>query len=200
VECHPSLVNHRVHDFLTLLQDRGVMQLEVAMGLETVHPEVLRKLNKRMSLDQFARAADRLQALQIELRVFILVKPPFMSDETEALHWAKRSLDFAFDQRASVASLIPTRFGNGALEKLFESGEFAPPKLATLEDAFEYGLSLGRGRVFADLWNLEKFSDCPQCFEAKRQRLAEMNLTQKVLPPVTCKSCLAKPGAEGVGK
>ena len=31
-------------------------RLEIAMGLETVHPEVLRRLNKRMTLDDFERA------------------------------------------------------------------------------------------------------------------------------------------------
>ena len=31
-------------------------QLEVALGLETVHPEVLARLNKQMTLDDFARA------------------------------------------------------------------------------------------------------------------------------------------------
>ena len=28
-------------------------ELQVAMGLETVHPEILRKLNKRMTLEDF---------------------------------------------------------------------------------------------------------------------------------------------------
>src|SRR5205085_5827136 len=140
------------------------------MGLETAHPEVLASLNKGMTLDQFASAARFLQENDIALRVFILVKPPFL-DEAEALHWAKRSLDFAFDCGATAASLIPTRFGNGALEALAAQGQFSPPKLSTLEQAAEYGVTLKRGRVFADLWNLEKFSTCPNCFSRRRARL-----------------------------
>lgn len=195
VECHPSLVNRRVQHFLALLQDRGVMELEVAMGLETAQPEVLARLNKRMTLDLFARAADELRGQGIALRAFILVKPPFVSDETEALHGAERSLDFAFDQGAAVASLIPVRGGNGALEELARRNEFAPPKLRTLEEAFDYGLNLQRGRVFTDLWDLEQFSDCPRCFEARRRRLAEMNLAQRILPRVTCSQCHTAPNA-----
>ncbi len=37
---------------------------------------------------------------------FILVKPPFLSEQ-EALYWADRSLDFAFSCGAAAAALIP---------------------------------------------------------------------------------------------
>ena len=75
------------------------------------------------------------------------------------------------------------------LEKLAENGEFSPPKLATLEAALDYGIGLKRGRVFADLWDLEKFSDCPVCFEQRRARLHEVNLRQVILPEVDCGRC-----------
>ena len=158
------------------------------MGLETVHPQVLPKLNKKMTLEQFSRAAAFLREQGIALRVFILVKPPFLP-EAEALEWANRSLDFAFDCGASVASLIPTRAGNGALEALAEHGEFSPPKLTTLEQAAAYGVSLQSGRVFADLWDLERFSDCAECFPARRLRLERMNLTQTMEPAAGCSHC-----------
>jgi hypothetical protein len=185
VECHPALVENAALHFRDLL--RG--QLEVAMGLETAHPDVLAKLNKRMTLDRFGRAAEFLRRNGIALRVFILVKPPFL-DEAEALHWACRSMDFAFNCGAAVASLIPTRFGNGALEALAEQGQFSPPRLNTLEAALEYGISLRRGRVFADLWDLERFSTCPRCFAARQTRLQETNRTQMRSPGVACTNCL----------
>jgi uncharacterized Fe-S cluster-containing MiaB family protein len=163
-------------------------KLEVAMGLETAHPQVLDKLNKRMTLDQFRRAAEFLRENDIALRVFVLVKPPFL-DETEALQWAKRSMDFAFDCGATVVSLIPTRLGNGALDALAERGEFSPPKLATLETAMEYGIGSKRARVFADLWDLERFSDCNRCFERRRAWLSEMNLRQIIQPQLECECC-----------
>jgi len=184
VECHPSLVGESALRFRDLLAGR----LEVAMGLETVHPEILPRLNKRMTLEQFGRAAAFLRQHDIALRTFILVKPPFL-DEGEAVEWAKRSLDFAFDCDASVASLIPTRAGNGAMEALAAQGEFSPPKLATLEHTVAYGMNLRRGRVFADLWDLEQFSDCAACFPERRARLDRMNRTQSVEPAVECACC-----------
>lgn len=188
VECHPALVGESALRF----RDQLSAPLEVAMGLETIHPEVLPRLNKRMTLEDFARAAEFLRRHGLALRAFVLVKPPFL-DEAEALTWAERSLDYAFDLGASVVSLIPTRPGNGALDALAASGAFSSPRLATLEAAAAYGLSQHRGRVFADVWDLEKFSDCPQCFPAREERLREMNLQQTLLPPPHCAACGAKP-------
>ena len=184
VECHPALIGDAVLRFRDLLSGR----LEVAMGLETVEPTVLEKLNKRMTLDRFAKAAEFLRAHDVALRVFVLVKPPFL-EESAALEWARRSVEFAFDCGAGVVSLIPTRAGNGALDSLAASGDFAPPKLATFEAAFDHGVGLQRGRVFADLWDLEKFSSCPNCFSIRRERLQEMNARQVVLPRVDCAAC-----------
>jgi len=184
VESHPALVNEDCARFRDLLNGR----LEVAMGLETAHPLVLSRLNKRMTLDQFSRATSWLRDHDVALRVFILVKPPFL-DEAEALDWAARSLDFAFDCGAGVAVLIPTRLGNGALDALARRGEFSPPHLSTLENAMSYGLSLKRGRVFADLWDLERFADCPACSGRRAARLCAMNLQQTILAPVICPAC-----------
>ena len=184
VECHPAFVGHRCLEFRDLLEGR----LEVAMGLETAHPEVLEKLNKRMTLDQFAAAARHLRTNEIDIRTFILVQPPFMKAE-DVLLWAQRSMDFAFECGAAVATLIPTRGGNGAMETLAAGGDFDRPDLSMLEDAVAYGLRLGRARVFTDLWDLERCCECPRCFEARVQRLREMNLRQSLTDVVTCDAC-----------
>ena len=184
VECHPALVGPRVLGF----RDRLPGRLEVALGLETAHPEVLERLNKRMNLDQFRRAADFLADASIDLRVFILVRPPWLS-EAEGVEWARRSLDFAFSCGASVCSLIPTRANNGAMEALRASGDFAPPSLRSLEAALEHGLTLDTGRVFADLWDVEAFSACPACSPARIDRLRTMNATQAIPPPARCERC-----------
>lgn len=187
VECHPALVGERCIEFRDFLPGR----LEVAMGLETADPNVLEKLNKRMTLEQFAAAAEFLRSNDIDLRVFILVQPPFVKPE-EALHWAQRSLDFAFDCGATAATLIPTRAGNGAMEILAVNGEFVPPRLSLLEAAASYGLGLKRGRVFTDLWDVKRRSDCACCFESRVERLREMNLRQDVADVIACDRCMGQ--------
>jgi hypothetical protein len=184
VESHPALVGDRCISFRDLIAGK----LEVAMGLETAHPGILERLNKRMSLEQFAHAAQLLRKNEIDLRVFILVKPPFMQEE-KALDWATRSLQFAFDCGATAATLIPTRGGNGAMEDLADAGLFSPPKLATLEAALTCGIAMRRGRVFADLWDIAKAATCQSCTQHRIARLHAMNLQQRVLPPVHCDRC-----------
>ena len=184
VESHPALVGPRCLEFRDLLTG----QLEVAMGLETAHPQILERLNKRMTLEQFRAAACFLRQHAIDLRVFILVRPPWLSEE-EGVEWAQRSIDFAFDCGATVCSLIPTRAGNGAMEALASSGEFTPPSLVSLERALEYGLQCKAGRVFVDLWELEKFCRCPDCSQARVDRIREMNASQQTASEIRCPTC-----------
>ena len=183
VECHPSLVGEKCIAFRSIIRGR----LEVAMGLETAHPDTLEKLNKRMTLEQFESAADFLQSNDIDLRVFVLAQPPFMNPD-EHLHWAKRSLDFAFDCGASVVTLMPTRARNGAMEALVGNGEVTT-RLSVLEDALSYGLSLKRGRVFTDLWEIRKDAECPSCFDKRVERLHALNLAQDWIAAVHCGQC-----------
>lgn len=194
VESHPALVGEACLRFRDLLASSASEahplepRLEVAMGLETAHPEVLARLNKRMTLGQFAAAAAFLRRHGIAVRVFVLVQPPFLS-ESEAVPSALRSVEFAFDCGASVVSLIPTRLGNGALDALAQRGEFVQPRLAALEHAAAAGVRMQRGRVFADLWDLERFSRCAACLPLRRAWLNELNLSQQVPPEVRCARC-----------
>ena len=184
VESHPSLIGDGCFHFRDLLS----APLEVAMGLETVHPIALERLNKRMTLKHFADASERLRENAIDLRVFILVQPPFVCKD-QALHWAQRSLDYAFDCGATAATLIPTRAGNGATDRLMQSGDFAPPDLQTVEDAHEYGIRIKRGRVFVDLWDIRQVAACSNCREQRIARLANMNHSQLPGDAVLCDAC-----------
>jgi radical SAM enzyme (TIGR01210 family) len=184
VESHPRLIGESALKLRDLLSS----SLEVAMGLETVHPEVLPRLNKNLSLSAFAKAAGFLRHGGIAVRAFVLLKPPFLN-EAESLEWAIKSAEFAFASGVEVLSLIPTRAGNGALDRLRENAEFAPPRLPTLERALETILGLRYGRVFADTWDLEQISTCAACFEQRRQRLHQMNRQQIVPPRICCRVC-----------
>ena len=181
VECHPRLVGRSCLAFQESLRPA----LQVAMGLETVHPGVLPRLNKRMTLDDFEQAVKLLKKHAIEVRAFILLRPPYL-DESEGLLWAKRSIDFAFALGVECCVVIPTRTGNGAMEQLQERGLFTRPRLRSLEEAVEYGIGLRAGRVFADLWDIQKFLNCVDCDARRAERLRTMNLTQSVAPSVVC--------------
>jgi radical SAM enzyme (TIGR01210 family) len=181
VECHPLLVGPKCTSFAQML----VGELQIAMGLETVHPDVLPRLNKRMALADFERATRFLVDRGIPVRAFILLRPPLL-DEQEGLDWARRSIDWAQDAGVECCVVIPTRAGNGAMEELQAQGLFSPPTLASLETALEHGIARRRGRVFADLWNVEQSFRCARCGPARAERLASMNRTQTIPPRIEC--------------
>jgi uncharacterized Fe-S cluster-containing MiaB family protein len=221
VESHPRLVGDRTWRFRDRLArsrrvgdadrdfpggdgasrvgDAGPL-LEVAIGLETAHPEALERVNKGCTVDDVVLAARALATHGVGLRVFLLVHPPFVPPgERDA--WLARSIDVAIDAGASVISLIPTRAGNGAMERLAAEGAFAPPSLADVEDAARLARrrAAGRARVLVDLWDLAALASCAACLDARRARLLRLNLDQRGpdtgAGPAACAACGAAIGA-----
>lgn len=184
VECHPRLADDRCLRFA----ERLAGSLEVAMGLETIHPQSLARLNKEMTLADFDHAAATLRSAGIELRAFVLVGPPFTPPD-EAVNWAVRSAEHAFAQGAERVSLIPVRGGNGAMEVLQETGDFTPTRLEQLEEALERCLTLNKGIVTVDLWDARRFVHCSECAADRIARLDRMNRAGRAEPRISCATC-----------
>jgi archaeosine synthase beta-subunit len=190
VECHPALIGDSTLRFRDLLAGT---ELEVAMGLETANEEVLRRLNKGMTVADFRAAASFLLRNRISLRVFVLVGLPFLRKE----EWpaaTRASIALSFRAGAQIVSLIPTRLGNGALEELQGQGQFQPPTLRDLEMALEdffegeEGRAPATGLVLADLWDAGALAASPCCAAARVNRLREMNFIQRNSPLSPCPS------------
>jgi radical SAM enzyme (TIGR01210 family) len=181
VENHPRMCGRECVRF----RERLAGSLEVALGLETVHPQVLPALHKRMTLADFDRAVEFLTGSDISVRAFILLRPPLLTEE-EGVEWAIRSIEHAFDVGVGCCSVIPTRAGNGIMDELARDGRFAPPTIVSLEHVLAAGIEMNCGRVFADLWDAERLASCPRCSAARIERLAQMNLSQRVLPRIEC--------------
>lgn len=185
VECHPKLVDGRVLEFARMIPGT----LEVAMGLETANLQALEKINKRITVEDFVRAAQFLRGNKIAVRTFLLVGVPFIS-VIEQAPWLERSIESAFAAGSNVVALIPTRTGNGAMDELLARGEFVEPRMTDLQSAQDYGFGLNAGRVFADTWDIERFADCGKCADERISRLERMNLSQRVEARVEC-ACVA---------
>jgi radical SAM enzyme (TIGR01210 family) len=184
VENHPRLCGEACGRF----RNQIGTDLEIALGLETIHPEILPALNKRMTLDDFERAVGMLVGDDIAVRAFVLLGLPWLS-EPEAIEWAIRSVEFAFSIGVGCCSVIPTRAKHGVMTQLEHSGDFRSPTLAALETVADATISLGRGRAFVDLWDGEKLVACPACAPRRIERLRQMNFTQRVLPKISCPRC-----------
>lgn len=183
VESHPKFIDDSCLQFRDMIR----AELQIAIGLETVHPEILRKLNKHVTIDDFRNSVQFLNQNGIRSRAFVLLRPPYLT-ESEGIVWAKKSIDFAFSVGVECCIIIPVRAGNGAMDELLKSGDFSLPKIESLETVLEYGISLKAGRVFADTWDLELFSTCPDCLEQRISGINAMNLNQEIVFREMC-SC-----------
>jgi hypothetical protein len=184
VESHANTIGPQTLAFARQIPGR----LEVAVGLETIHPVAAAQLNKRLDLARFDWAARFLSDNGIDLRVFVLLGAPYVLS-SESVAWTVRTVEYAVERGASVISIIPVRGGNGEMERLQALGHFAPPTLLQLEEALDRCLPFTRAVVTADLWDVERLSACLHCRLERIERLQCLNLTGRTEPRITCSMC-----------
>jgi archaeosine synthase beta-subunit len=184
VESHANTVGPNALAFARQITGR----LEVAVGLETIHPVAAANLNKRLDLSRFDWAARFLAENGIDLRVFVLLGAPYVPAE-ESVAWTVRTVEYAVERGASVVSIIPVRGGNGEMERLQALDDFTPPALSQLEDALDGCLQFGRTVVTADLWDVERLPACEHCMAGRIERLRRLNVTGIAEARIDCTMC-----------
>jgi radical SAM enzyme (TIGR01210 family) len=186
VESHASTIGAATLEFARALGE--TRSLEVAVGLETIHPQAMAQLNKRLDLARFDEATHYLADAGIDLRTFVLLGAPYVPAD-ESVEWTVRTVTHAVRRGASVVSIIPVRGGNGEMERLRELGAFTPPTLGQLEEALDRCVALGGTVVTADLWDVERLPACEACKAGRIERLARVNLTGRSEPRIRCDGC-----------
>lgn len=184
VESHASTIGKRTLDFARQISGR----LEVAIGLETIHPAALAQLNKRLDLARFDSAAQFLHDHDIDLRVFVLLGAPCIPAD-ESIAWTVRTVQYAVERGASIVSIIPVRGGNGEIERLLDNGEFTPPRLSELEQTLDQCLRLTGSVITVDLWDIERLAHCDHCSTHRIERLQRMNFAGRAEPRIDCHFC-----------
>lgn len=184
VESHANTIGPLAADFAALIAGR----LEVAIGLETIHPLAAARLNKRLDLPQFDRAAGFLRSHDIDLRAFVLLGTPHVP-AAESVEWTVRAAEYAAARGAKRVAIIPVRGGNGELERLEGLGEFVPPTIAQLESALEQCLPIRPAVVTADDWDIERLPGCPACRSQRIVRIRSMNTSPNPKPRAPCPQC-----------
>jgi archaeosine synthase beta-subunit len=189
VESHASLIGERALELARQISGR----LEVAVGLETIHPFAASQLNKRLDLPRFDRAADFLAQNDVDLRVFVLLGVPHVA-VGESVEWTARTVAYAAERGASVVSIIPVRGGNGELERLQALGHFTPPSIADVELALEECARYTNAVVTVDLWDIDRIESCEVCRERRISRLKRINISGALESRISCDNC------EGAGR
>lgn len=184
VESHANTIGRGTLTFARRIQGR----LEVAVGLETIHPVAADQLNKRLELSRFDSAASFLADNGIDLRVFVLLGAPYVPP-VESIEWTVRTVEYAVERGASVVSIIPVRGGNGELERLQALGHFTPPTLPQLEAAVAATSQCAKAVITADLWDVERLPACEACRSERVGRLRLMNVSGHLGPAIACTAC-----------
>lgn len=184
VESHAATIGHRAVDFSRLIHGR----LEVALGLESIHPRAMAESNKRLDLPRFEHAVTLLKEHDIDVRVFVLLGLPYVPP-AETVDWTVRSVEYAARIGADVVSIIPVRSGNGELERLRDLGFFTPPTLRQLEESLMSAIDQRRTVVTADLWDVSLLPGCEQCRDARVERMRAANLSGIFGAAVLCPAC-----------
>ena len=184
VESHVNTIGAATLDFARMIRGR----LEVAVGLETIHPVAAMQINKRLDLARFDEASRFLADNGIDLRAFALLGAPHVPDD-EAVEWTVRTVEHAVARGAAVVSIIPVRGGNGEMERLHGLGLFTPPTLAQLEDALDRSVQFTGTVITADLWDAERLPGCMHCRGARIERMRRINVSGRSEPRISCAAC-----------
>jgi len=121
----------------------------VAIGLESSNEEVLRKcVRKGFTVEDYRKAAESLNAANIPLRTYLLLKPPFMT-ERAAVEDAIASIEFSSPYSESV-SINPVNVQRDTVvESLFRRGDYRAPWLWSLVEVLRRGRELSKCRIMS---------------------------------------------------
>jgi archaeosine synthase beta-subunit len=135
---------------LTPLKSAFEGEIEVAQGLESAQPAVLQRfVNKGATPDEYFVAAERIRALGLRAKAYLLLKPPYLT-ESEAVEDVVQSVERAAPHFDSL-SINPVHIQNGTVvEYLYRRGRYRPPWLWSLRAALVRGARLrGAARLMS---------------------------------------------------
>jgi radical SAM enzyme (TIGR01210 family) len=139
VESRPEYINKEA---LESMRDAlGGSDLMVALGLESSNDKVLKEsINKGFTFTDYQEAAKTIIASGAQLKTYLLLKPPFLS-EADAITDCIRSIrDIADLNIPQTVSINPMNIQNYTLvEHLFRRGEYRPPWLWSVVEVLKKG-------------------------------------------------------------
>lgn len=137
-------------------------------------------MNKGFSLQQFSKAAEIVTGNGIGLRTYVLLKPPFLS-ENEAIDDAIQSIKTAFSLGAGTVSLeAVTEQKYTLVEYLIERGLYRVPWLWSIIEVVRQTAQLGK--VVVGLFQFYPSpelvpNNCELCNERVMEAIVEYNRT-----------------------
>ncbi len=171
---------------LAPLREAFAGELEVALGLETTDPVVLaRFVHKSASPAEYLDAADRVRALGLRAKGYLLLKPPYLT-ESESVADVLASIEQAAPHFDTL-SVNPVHIQNGTVvEWLYHRGRYRPPWLWSVVEVLRHGASArGTTRLvsFPTAGGLRRGPhNCGSCDARVLEAIETASLTQEFSP------------------
>lgn len=156
-------------------------RLEVGIGLESAHDSIRSfNINKGFSFKDYQNAADLLHEHHHLVKTYLLVKPPFLS-ENQAIHDAIDSIQKIIDITDTI-SLNPTNVQKTTLvEYLWKRQYYRPPWLWSIIDILEKASKIGDKRLQCDIaggGSKRGPHNCRKCDKQVLKAIRRFSLTQ----------------------
>ncbi len=161
----------------------GEQRIEVAMGLESANDKVLEySINKGFTFAQWRKAAEKVKEYGKELKVYILIKPPFLT-EKDAIEDAVRSVEKVRDI-ADAISFNPVAIHSKTLvELLWRKKLYSPPWLWSVAKVIEEAAEIYEGLIKCDVvagGKARGAHNCGKCDDDFIKAIREFSLRQKI--------------------
>lgn len=176
VESRPEYVTHDSMQWMLNAHD----DMEIALGLESSNDKVLKySINKGFGLADYQRAATVARAEGAEVRTYVLLKPPFLS-EAEAIADSVTTMKLAA-KTSDTLSLNPVNVQKGTIvERLWKNWAYRPPWLWSVLEVLARSKDLSR-KVVCDPTGGGKqrgAHNCGECDDIILDSIRSFALTQ----------------------
>ncbi|MCX6695366.1 MAG: DUF5591 domain-containing protein, partial [Candidatus Altiarchaeota archaeon] len=103
------------------LEEFNGIDLNVAIGLEVADNEVLRRISKGFTVEDYDKAADVVKSCGFKVRTYLLVNPPYAADAKGIM---RKSVEHALRKSDSIVLINLLPHGNTPLVKKWLDGEW----------------------------------------------------------------------------
>jgi len=171
-------------EFVDVLNDlKANVRLEVAMGLESANNLVLEyAVNKGFTYEEWRRAAEKVISYGKELKVYILIKPPFLT-EKDAIEDAVRSAEKVKDIATTISFNPVSIHGKTLVEYLWKKGLYSPPWLWSIVEVLKKTKEFYDSIIKCDVvaGGKERGShNCGKCDKKVLKAIRNFSLNQKI--------------------
>jgi radical SAM enzyme (TIGR01210 family) len=189
VESRPEYVtDKRLTDIQKIVSSK---LFEIGIGLETSNDLVREKaINKGFTFNDYKKAATLLKKHQMNVKTYVLMKPPFLTEKESLDDCIRTTKDIA--AYTDLVSLNPTNVQrHTVVEYLWKRNQYRPPWLWSIVEFLKQSKRLTDAFVKCDTvggGSMRGAHNCSVCDREVLSAIEEFSLSQKqdVLNNLTC--------------